>query len=256
MSSANRNNLGQGFVHNGYMTAAKSLEPMIKEALLKMNIKKNKPIFVSGHSSGAATATVLGQHLKVLGYNVKATYAFAPPKVGDKAFNNSLKNISNLYVTWNYRDPVPTLVRADTFAHPTAKKYKLTMEGAKKVIFYDKNHKANVYNNVTAQNFNQRFFDIRQMQGAPYPKVLLREGVLSNEWHFHNGNFYLANAYKQLLDSRFRAKQGTRIEPDFSKTKMCLFWTISDRKIKLDWNTNYQRYLNDKNGFPFQECTY
>jgi len=252
---AERFNMGKGKVHGGYLAAAKTLEPLIKKALQKMGVSKNRPIFVTGHSLGGATATVLAQHMKVLGYNVKATYAYAPPKVGDRAFNNSLQKISNLFVTWNYRDPVPTLVRSDT-PHPMAKQLKLTMEGAKKVIFYDKEHKAHSFENITSRSFHQRFKKIRELQGPPYPRVFLREGLLSNEWHFHDGNFYVAFAYKQLLDTGFKPKQGTKIEPSFTKGKMCLFWDRSYAKATWDWNANYQRFLNDKNGYPFQACAY
>ena len=73
LENANDYNLGAGRVHPGYAKAASDLSVLIISALQNMNAR-NKPLFITGHSLGAATATVLAQKLDIAGQRVTAAY--------------------------------------------------------------------------------------------------------------------------------------------------------------------------------------
>ena len=252
-------------VHFGYALAAIQLSALIETALIDMKAG-NKPIFVTGHSLGGATATVLAYRLKKRKYNIKAAYVYAPPKVGDKKFNEDIKQTIPLYLSWNYRDPVPTNFRNDFYLSPNAvanfglqfipngtKFFEPTMEAARRITYFNKQHEAVVLNTSEGSK-HQRFLSIREDQGAPYPTILFRNGLMSDEWHFHNGNFYIAFVYDNLLKESFVPVAGSNIEPEFEKSKMCLMWDVSMNQATYDWNASYRRFLRDKNGYPFHRC--
>lgn len=94
--------------HKGFYKKAKKLIAEIKKFL-----KKGMPIYVAGHSQGAATAILVGKFLREDGYDVKKVYAFASPKVGNQALIDELSNEQNknwLYFAANEKDPVNNLV--------------------------------------------------------------------------------------------------------------------------------------------------
>lgn len=246
-----------GEIHGGYALAALELNLLID--LINPIIQlSNRPIFVSGHSLGGATATLLAKRMQQQGYNVQAAYVFAPPKVGDRNFVTELRNNLNLYVTWNYRDPVPTFMNSQwgklgDFSISGIDKFRFTWEGAKRFIFFDKSHNSIIFNPAT-QNSREIYLAVREAQGAPYPEILLRNGLQSEEWFFHNGNFYTAFTYNETRKADLSAANNSAIEPEFIKEPMCLFWSDSFKPNTYDWNANYKRFTNDQQGHPMQHC--
>ncbi|NPA65256.1 MAG: hypothetical protein GXO11_00075 [Epsilonproteobacteria bacterium] len=76
-------------VHSGfYDVAQKSLQTY------KSFLKKNKPVFVIGHSLGGGVAILTGALLYKKGYDV-TVYTFGSPAVGNKAFIDSIKGLKH-----------------------------------------------------------------------------------------------------------------------------------------------------------------
>lgn len=246
-----------GEVHGGYAMAAMELHGLI-DLMNSVEAISDRPIFVTGHSLGGATATLLAKRMQQQGYEVRAAYIYAPPKVGDSRFANALRNDLNLFVTWNYRDPVPTFLNSELFklggfSVTGIDKFRFTWEGAQRFIFFDQAHNANIYE-PDGQNHKAIYLDLREKQGAPYPEVLLRNGPMSEEWFFHNGNFYTAFTYNAVVEAGINPVANSAIHPEFIKESMCLFWSDSFKKHKYDWNAWYERFTKDKQGYPMQHC--
>ncbi len=246
-----------GEVHGGYAMAAMELHGLI-DLVAPLLALKEKPMFVTGHSLGGATATLLAKRMKRNGYDVSAAYVYAPPKVGNAAFVRELRDHLDLFVTWNYRDPVPTFLNSEMlkigdFSITGINKFRFTWEGADTFIFFDKEHTAHTYEPDGA-NHKSIYLDLREKQGAPYPEVLLRNGPMSDEWFFHNGNFYTAFTYNEVIRQGLSAGDDSAIQPEFIKEPMCLFWSDSFTKHHYDWNANYRRFTGDKQGYPMQQC--
>lgn len=75
-------------IHKGFV----KLYSEIKYSFIKQienNADKNTPIIISGHSLGAAIATILGLDLKLLGYNC-CVYSFSSPRIGNKEFSKTV----------------------------------------------------------------------------------------------------------------------------------------------------------------------
>ncbi len=246
-----------GEIHGGYAMAALELNLLIDliEPVIQL---KNRPIFISWHSLDGATATLLAKRMKQQDYNIQAAYVYAPPKVGDRKFSTELRNNLNLFVTWNYRDPVPTFMNSEwgkiaEYSVTGIDQFRFTWEGAQTVVFFDQQHNANIFN-PNVQNSREIYLALREAQGAPYPEVLLRNGILSEEWFYHNGNFYTAFTYNETVRAGLSAFNNTAIEPEFNKEPMCLFWSDSYKAHAYDWNASYTRFTDDKQGYPMQYC--
>ena len=70
--------------------------------------KGDKPLWFTGHSKGAAEATILAHWYAGAGYNVKGLITFGCPRVGNKAFAKSVKkNIPYIHRYQNRFDCVP-----------------------------------------------------------------------------------------------------------------------------------------------------
>jgi len=82
-------------LHSGFATAALGILPNLKDALNKHRIGgppgSRKPIVVTGHSLGAAMATLCSYHLIQEGYNVKEVYLHAAPMVGNLGFAMAMR---------------------------------------------------------------------------------------------------------------------------------------------------------------------
>jgi len=70
-----------GWVHKGFSSAYDELLPIQDKVL-----NKNKPVVVTGHSLGGATATVAALDLKSRGYDVHSLTTFGCPRVGGDSF--------------------------------------------------------------------------------------------------------------------------------------------------------------------------
>lgn len=101
-----------GWVHNGFSSAYDEMLPEQNKIL-----NKNKPVVVTGHSLGGATATVAAMDLKARGYNVHSLTTFGCPMVGGDSFSAAFgkANIPAFrYV--NAWDVVPRIPKGD-FQH-------------------------------------------------------------------------------------------------------------------------------------------
>lgn len=92
---------GQGLVHKGFEDALQLVWDKIA-ASLKTNVPSDCPLFIAGHSLGAALATLAAALLQP-----RALYTFGSPRVGDNTFGATLSSVKNFRVV-NNRDLVPT----------------------------------------------------------------------------------------------------------------------------------------------------
>lgn len=74
-----------GIVHKGFIDAYTLIENYVK-----LGAENKSKIYITGHSLGGALSILATTEI---GKSVSAVYTFGAPKVGDKAFNDLLKNI-------------------------------------------------------------------------------------------------------------------------------------------------------------------
>jgi len=94
----------QGEVHKGFTKAYASVEKEIED---QIKILKDVPLYITGHSLGAALATVCTQRLEhTLAFQerIAACYTFGSPRVGDSHFDMEFK--SPIYRVVNTTDIV------------------------------------------------------------------------------------------------------------------------------------------------------
>jgi len=103
--------LTEGNIHSGFAGAYASVMNQIKDEIRKL--PRSLPIYVTGHSLGAALATVATQYLEKdvieeskapLRDQIAACYTFGSPRVGDELFREKLR--SPVYRIVNTRDIV------------------------------------------------------------------------------------------------------------------------------------------------------
>ncbi|MCB0350933.1 MAG: lipase family protein [Bdellovibrionales bacterium] len=109
----NENREQAGKVHIGFNTLFESAWPSIEQKLRSI---QNKNIWFTGHSLGAAGATLLHIHLATLkksgdfsSLTLRPLYNFGSPRIGDKKFASEIqfdKNIPPIFRIRNYRDSV------------------------------------------------------------------------------------------------------------------------------------------------------
>lgn len=98
-----------GLVHRGFYGVFESCLPEVNQALLEY---PGKPLVVTGHSLGAAVATLLASelHLKNLDRNISVV-TFGSPKVGDAtfamAFNQSKIKSCRIFNTLDHIPQLP-----------------------------------------------------------------------------------------------------------------------------------------------------
>lgn len=110
-----------GEVHSGFLDAYQSVAPIIEKALLDITQDdSDRPIFVTGHSLGAALAQIAALSLHHQDFNIQAVYTFGSPRVGDKEFCEAYNADDALghktYIHMNYNDLITT-VPPILFAH-------------------------------------------------------------------------------------------------------------------------------------------
>ncbi|MGK0298117.1 MAG: triacylglycerol lipase [Gammaproteobacteria bacterium] len=93
-----------GNVHSGFNYAFLS----IKDELLKLPEIQKYPLYITGHSLGAALATLCVLYLSDNGVNMAACYNYGSPRVGDDKFTASLSD-KMIYRVINHCDIVTTL---------------------------------------------------------------------------------------------------------------------------------------------------
>jgi hypothetical protein len=90
---------GTARVHTGFEDQYLSVRADVERALEHVS----DPLFITGHSLGAALAT-----LAAAGRKVQGVYTFGSPRVGNQAFVDSLKG-TNIFRVVDDQDVVPTL---------------------------------------------------------------------------------------------------------------------------------------------------
>lgn len=73
----------KGTMHNGFKSALDAVWLQIKSALTPY---KDRPIWLTGHSLGAALAQLAALRLQAEGYSVHSVYTFGTPRTGDSDF--------------------------------------------------------------------------------------------------------------------------------------------------------------------------
>jgi len=97
----------EGRVHKGFAAAYKSIEIQVLKAVKRL---AGLPLYITGHSLGAAVATVATQYLErdpVLRDQIAACYTFGSPRVGNKEYDRDLK--SAIYRVVNTTDVVTVI---------------------------------------------------------------------------------------------------------------------------------------------------
>jgi hypothetical protein len=97
----------EGRVHDGFRIAYESVAEEIEESILLLG---NIPLYVTGHSLGAALATVATQgleHNPRIRQIIAACYTFGSPRVGDKHYDLEFK--SPIYRVVNTTDIVTVI---------------------------------------------------------------------------------------------------------------------------------------------------
>jgi hypothetical protein len=97
----------EGRVHKGFAEAYLSIEPQVLDGLKKI---RGLPLYITGHSLGAALATIATQYLERDPFwrdEIAACYTFGSPRVGDHEFDREFK--SSIYRVVNTTDIVTTI---------------------------------------------------------------------------------------------------------------------------------------------------
>lgn len=274
--------------HAGYHSEGNKLADQINRLRSRHGLKgKEKRLFVTGHSLGGAVAIMTSYHLKdKYNYNVQ-TYTFAAPEVGSDRYTNNLKSMLNLYVTVNYRDPIPYVHRTPTLvnigehgltsgvSNIFGQGYSTNIVASKYTNYFDKYH--DIFSFIDKSYIKVSSF-IKYANESPKPYALgliNTKKFMTPEWHFHNVNFYVAFTYKKIrggwffkdldLDtknprrtyfSRYRSKIGTSMLPEFTSKKICVRVSNIASNIQMNWEgeTSYQTLLSDRQSVPFMEC--
>jgi hypothetical protein len=101
---------GGGLVHKGFADALHSVWDKVTASLDK-NVPADCPLFIAGHSLGAALATLAAALRRPRGL-----YTYGSPRVGDDDFGETLAGVNNFRVV-NNRDVVTTVPPPLPFHH-------------------------------------------------------------------------------------------------------------------------------------------
>ncbi len=99
-------------VHEGFYDSYMDLKPGIMRAFEQLGVAAGSSVWVTGHSLGAAMASIAMFDLHGYGYNIQQSYTFGQPRVGDSAYYSAFK--AQLGAAGEFRvvhncDPVPHL---------------------------------------------------------------------------------------------------------------------------------------------------
>ena len=150
---------GDGLVHKGFADALDSIWAKVS-ASLDQNVPPDCPLFITGHSLGAALAT-LAASLRRPG----ALYTYGSPRVGDDDFGAALAGVKNFRVV-NNRDVVTTVPPPLPFHHVGELHY-ITHEGGM-LVHPDDDTVA--HDRLKRDRLSLSFFDLRKLfTDAPEP---------------------------------------------------------------------------------------
>jgi len=156
----------EGNVHSGFKGEVDKLWPTIKK-WLKTKKKKDKFI-ITGHSLGAAMATIVISRLVELGYKNVVLYTYGSPRVGDREWGKQFDNIE-AYRFVNNNDIVCQVPPFGYYSH-IGKLYYMT---------YDMKIKTNM-------TWFQRFLDKGKGKMKAWSKFQLFDGLYD-----HLGSKYI-----------------------------------------------------------------
>lgn len=98
----------EGKLHNGFIDSWESLRPFVLD-----KVSKTKNVYVTGHSLGAAIATLCATELKVNKINLKPVYTFGQPRIGNsdwkKYFDSTGVNLTRIVNGYDAVARVPKL---------------------------------------------------------------------------------------------------------------------------------------------------
>ncbi|MEN6549547.1 MAG: lipase family protein [Armatimonadia bacterium] len=78
--------IGGASVHSGFRAAANRLYPGLKDAVVRERGRKPRPVWLTGHSLGAAVAILCAYRLQREGVPVQGVYTYGCPRVGDARY--------------------------------------------------------------------------------------------------------------------------------------------------------------------------
>ncbi|OFZ38371.1 MAG: hypothetical protein A2504_10420 [Bdellovibrionales bacterium RIFOXYD12_FULL_39_22] len=84
-----KNKYGNGKVHNGFQESLDKIWPQIDRYVQTIR-SDQKSLWITGHSLGAALATLAGSRYQQKGFLAHGLYTFGSPRVGNVVFKNSL----------------------------------------------------------------------------------------------------------------------------------------------------------------------
>lgn len=103
---------GFGEVHRGFNMAFESVRDQLKATLDAFEAEQSgRPIFVTGHSLGAALAQLAALYLASVGKDVASVYTYGSPRVGNKDFQRGYESLlkDRTFLHINNSDIVTTI---------------------------------------------------------------------------------------------------------------------------------------------------
>ena len=82
---------GEGRVHRGFKGSLDSVWPELEEVVKELG--KDKPLFVCGHSLGAALSLLAAYRFAANSYEVGAVYTYGSPRVGNKRYKEVFNDL-------------------------------------------------------------------------------------------------------------------------------------------------------------------
>lgn len=107
------NSWSQVKIHNGFYTALKSISGEVLDNIRTLKQQQDRPVFLTGHSRGAAFSLIFAYQLKsVENIDVAGVYVYGCPRVGDNKFQERYQAAGlwdKTYRWVNYKDPANML---------------------------------------------------------------------------------------------------------------------------------------------------
>ena len=115
-----------GHLHNGFLRAFNTVGPRILNDLRSSPDTNGKPLWLTGHSLGAALSTIMAASCSSAGLSIAGHYNFGSPRVGDSSFttfyNERCASVTFRFV--NNNDIVPRVPpRGLSYDHVDFKRY-------------------------------------------------------------------------------------------------------------------------------------
>jgi|CXWL01.1.fsa_nt_gi triacylglycerol lipase len=174
----------EGEVHRGFQQALDRVWPeILKEAKRLQKEDPNRPIHLTGHSLGAALATIAALRLEAEGIKVHAVHTFGSPRVGDDNFARAYEKQlgAQTFRHVNYSDIVARVPSAARYvAKDAARHLGMTVdwgyEHVGKLLYFDE-HGHRVKNPTTWQ-MAEDWFDSLMTSFTDSPGQTIRHHMM------------------------------------------------------------------------------